>query len=136
MHVIVGIDEPVAESLVYGARGQQAAASPVAHLHGAREEGDAAESAEVGLRVFTEEEPDAVIVDLMMEEVDAGVRFARELQIRRSEVPIFMLSSVGDNFNLTTDYSTLGLAGIFQKPMTKDTLLNVLRETLAATPSA
>lgn len=95
-----------------------------------------AESAEVGLRVFTEEEPDAVIVDLMMEEVDAGVRFARELQIRRSEVPIFMLSSVGDNFNLTTDYSTLGLAGIFQKPMTKDTLLNVLRETLAATPSA
>ena len=72
-----------------------------------------------------------VIVDLMMEEVDAGVRFTRELQIRRSEVPIFMLSSVGDNFNLTADYSALGLAGIFQKPITKDTLLSVLEATLS-----
>lgn len=94
-----------------------------------------AESAEVGLQVFMEESPDAVIVDLMMEEVDAGVRFARELQIRRSDVPIFVLSSVGDNFNLTTDYSALGLAGIFQKPITKDTLLSVLNATLEQAPT-
>jgi DNA-binding response OmpR family regulator len=94
-----------------------------------------AESAEVGLRAFKESEPDAVIVDLMMEEVDAGVRFARELQILRSEVPIFMLSSVGDNFNLTADYSTLGLAGIFQKPISRETLLTVLNTTLGAPAS-
>jgi DNA-binding response OmpR family regulator len=91
-----------------------------------------ADSAENGLRVFKEAHPDAVIVDLMMEEVDAGVSFTRELQILRSEVPIFMLSSVGDNFNMTADYSSLGLAGIFQKPISRDTLLAVLNATLAA----
>jgi two-component system alkaline phosphatase synthesis response regulator PhoP len=95
-----------------------------------------AESAETGLQVFMQEELDAVIVDLMMEEVDAGVRFARELQIRRSDIPIFMLSSVGDDFNLTADYSSLGLAGVFQKPITKDVLLSVLGSTLAAAPTA
>lgn len=94
-----------------------------------------ADSAENGLRVFKESHPDAVIVDLMMEEVDAGVRFARELQILRSEVPIFMLSSVGDNFNLTADYSTLGLAGVFQKPIARETLLTVLNSTLASPPA-
>ena len=94
-----------------------------------------AESAEDGLRVFMDEAPDAVIVDLMMEEVDAGVRFTRELQIRRSEIPVFMLSSVGDNFTLTADYSSLGLAGIFQKPITKDTLLSVLSATLESAPA-
>ncbi len=90
-----------------------------------------AASAEDGLKVYKTTQPDLVIVDLMMEEVDAGVRFTRELQIRRSEIPIFMLSSVGDNFNLTADYSALGLAGIFQKPITKDTLLSVLEATLS-----
>jgi DNA-binding response OmpR family regulator len=94
-----------------------------------------AESAETGLRVFKEQGPDAVIVDLMMEEVDAGVRFARELQILRSDVPIFVLSSVGDNFNLTTDYSDLGLAGILQKPISRETLLAVLEGSLSAAPS-
>lgn len=94
-----------------------------------------AESAETGLQVFKEEDPDAVIVDLMMEEVDAGVHFARELQILRSDIPIFVLSSVGDNFNLTTDYSALGLAGIFQKPISKQTLLSVLDATLSPAPS-
>ncbi len=91
-----------------------------------------AASAEEGLRLYRESDPDAVIVDLMMEEVDAGTNFARELRLLRSETPIFMLSSVGDNFNLTADYSALGLAGVFQKPIAKETLLSVLRTSLAA----
>jgi len=95
-----------------------------------------AESAETGLRAFKESAPDAVIVDLMMEEVDAGVRFTRDLQILHSEIPIFMLSSVGDNFNMTADYSSLGLAGIFQKPISKETLLAVLEATLATAPTS
>jgi DNA-binding response OmpR family regulator len=89
-----------------------------------------AASAEDGLQIFKTSEPAAVIVDLMMEEVDAGMNFARELRIQRSEIPIFMLSSVGDDFNLTADYSELGLAGIFQKPVSPETLATVLRSAL------
>ncbi len=87
-------------------------------------------SAEEGLRVFKEVAPDLIIVDLMMEEVDAGTGFAKELQILQNRAPVFMLSSVGDNLNMTTDYTSLGLAGVFQKPLAKETLLSVLKAKL------
>jgi DNA-binding response OmpR family regulator len=89
-----------------------------------------AASAEEGLKVFKEVDPDLIIVDLMMEEVDAGTGFARELQILQNRAPVFMLSSIGDNLNITTDYNSLGLAGVFQKPLAKETLLSVLRAKL------
>ena len=90
-----------------------------------------ASSAEEGLKVYKEVDPDLIIVDLMMEEVDAGTGFARELQILQNRAPVFILSSVGDNLNMTTDYSSLGLAGVFQKPLSKETLLAVLKAKLS-----
>lgn len=91
-----------------------------------------ADSAEAGLRLYRELHPDLVIVDLMMEEVDSGVGFARELQILRNEAPVYMLSSVGDSLNVTTDYADLGLSGVFQKPLSKDQLLAVLGARMAS----
>jgi DNA-binding response OmpR family regulator len=91
----------------------------------------AAESAEAGLRAYRESAPDAVIVDLMMEEVDSGTGFVRELRALGNRAPVFMLSSVGDNLNLVTDYTPLGLAGVFQKPLARQHLLSVLEAALA-----
>jgi DNA-binding response OmpR family regulator len=91
-----------------------------------------AASAEEGLRVYKEVDPDLVIVDLMMEEVDAGTGFVKEIRLLGNSAPVYLLSSVGDNLNMTTDYTSLGLAGVFQKPLTKDHLLTVLRARLAA----
>jgi len=90
-----------------------------------------ASSAEEGLRVYDRVNPDIVIVDLMMEEVDSGTEFAKAMLLRKNVVPTFLLSSVGDNLNLTADYSSLGFAGIFQKPLAKEHLLSVLRAKLA-----
>jgi DNA-binding response OmpR family regulator len=89
-----------------------------------------ARSAQEGLKVFKEAEPDLVIVDLMMEEIDAGTRFVTDLRAIGGDVPIFMLSSVGDNLQLSTDYTALGLAGVFQKPLSANTLLAVLKSKL------
>jgi len=89
-----------------------------------------APSAEEGLRVYKEQDPDLVIVDLMMEEVDAGTEFARDLKVLGNTAPIYMLSSVGDSLNTSTDYSALGLAGVFQKPIENDKLLSVLAAKL------
>ena len=89
-----------------------------------------AASAEEGLREFKQIDPDLIIVDLMMEEVDAGTGFAKELRVLKNRARVFMLSSVSDNPNLTTDTTTLGLAGVFQKPLSKETLLSVLRAKL------
>lgn len=93
-----------------------------------------AESAEEGLRRYREATPDAVIVDLMMEEVDSGTGFVRELRALGNEAPVFMLSSVGDDLNLATDCAPLGLSGVFQKPLAAAQLLAVLGATLAPAP--
>jgi DNA-binding response OmpR family regulator len=89
-----------------------------------------AHSAEEGFKTFKQSRPDLLIVDLMMEEVDAGTSFVRQLQVLGNTAPIYMLSSVGDNLNSNIDYSSLGLNGVFQKPLNPDVLLSILRAKL------
>jgi DNA-binding response OmpR family regulator len=90
----------------------------------------AASSAEEGLRAWDAEKPDLVIVDLMMEEVDAGTSLITDLRARGCDVPIYMLSSVGDDLATSVDYSGLGLAGVFQKPIDGRSLVTILRAQL------
>jgi DNA-binding response OmpR family regulator len=87
-------------------------------------------SAEVALRKFKEKRPDLIIIDLMMEEVDSGISLVKELRLLNNTAPIYMLSSAGDQLNLATDYSELGLEGIFQKPIQPKLLLKTLKEKL------
>jgi DNA-binding response OmpR family regulator len=89
-----------------------------------------AETAEDGLREYKERKPDLIIVDLMMEEVDSGTGFVRDLQALGNQAPVYMLSSIGDSLHATTDYVELGLSGIFQKPINSETLLTTLRMKL------
>ncbi|HOX08698.1 MAG TPA: response regulator [Planctomycetota bacterium] len=89
-----------------------------------------ASSAEEGLKAYDRVKPDLMIVDLMMEEVDSGTGLVRELKARGNKVPVFMLSSVGDSLNQTTDYSDLGLAGVFQKPFDARMLLSTVAAKL------
>jgi DNA-binding response OmpR family regulator len=86
-----------------------------------------AATAEEGVHVYERESPDLVLVDLMMEEIDAGTNLITRLRALGCDVPIYMLSSVGDDFTLTTNVRELGLAGVFQKPIDPETLLAVLK---------
>jgi DNA-binding response OmpR family regulator len=89
-----------------------------------------APSAEEGLRAYKEKQPDLIIVDLMMEEVDAGTNFVRELRALGNKAPILMLSSTGDNLAMAVDTSELGLAGVLQKPVGKDRLISLIKAKL------
>lgn len=89
-----------------------------------------AASGEEGIELFKKRRPDLVIVDLMMEEVDSGTSFVKELRLLGNTAPIFMLSSVGENLSLAADPLALGLAGVFQKPIDRATLLGVLKARL------
>lgn len=89
-----------------------------------------AHTAEEGLKAYRQSAPDLLIVDLMMEEVDAGTSLVKELRALGNIAPVYMLSSVGDNLNAAADYSALGLSGVFQKPLNPDTLLAILRAKL------
>lgn len=82
---------------------------------------------EEGLRAFREARPDLIIVDLMMEEVDAGTRLARWLKAEGNTAPVYMLSSIGDQMNLTASQEDLGLEGVFQKPLDPGVLLGTLK---------
>lgn len=89
-----------------------------------------ADSAETGLKKYKETKPDLLIVDLMMEEIDSGTHFVKELRLLGNTAPVYLLSSAGDQLFMATDYSDLGLAGVFQKPIQPDILLSTLREKL------
>lgn len=87
-------------------------------------------TAESGLKRYKECDPDLLIVDLMMEEVDAGTNFVRELKLLNNDKPVYMLSSVGDQLNAMTSYADLGLSGVFQKPIEPEKLLKTLKKKL------
>ncbi len=118
-HVILCIDDDpdILEYLdtVLGAAGYVVAQAP---------------SAEDGLKAYKEVNPDLLIVDLMMEEIDAGTTFVKELKVMGNTAPIFMLSSMGDNLNEVADYSALGLSGVFQKPVDSKQMLATIAAKL------
>jgi DNA-binding response OmpR family regulator len=87
-------------------------------------------SSEEGLKVYQAVQPDLIIVDLMMEEVDAGRNFVKELKIINNQAPVYLLSSVGDALTDNIDYAELGLTGVFQKPIDFDVLLTTLKTKL------
>lgn len=87
-------------------------------------------SAEEGLKVYKETNSDFIIVDLMMESVDAGKNLVKELKLLGNKAPIYMLSSVGDSLVSNIDFSELGLMGVFQKPIDSNTLLSTLKVKL------
>ena len=91
---------------------------------------ETATSAEEGLLKYKRSRPDMILVDLMMEEVDAGTSFVKEVKALGHTPPIFMLSSVGDGLTLSVDYSQLGLAGVLQKPVNPRTLISALKARL------
>jgi DNA-binding response OmpR family regulator len=89
-----------------------------------------APTSEEGLRMFKAHRPDLILVDLMMEEIDAGTSLLRELQAEGNTAPVYMVSSVGDTMTSTTDTADLGFSGVFQKPVDTDRLLDVLKSRL------
>jgi len=89
-----------------------------------------AATAEEGLKTFKETNPDFVLVDLMMESVDAGRNLVKEMKLAGNSAPVYMLSSVGDELADNVDTNELGLQGVFQKPVDSNMLLATLKAKL------
>jgi len=89
-----------------------------------------AKNAEEGLKLYKKTNPDLILVDLMMEEVDSGANFAKEMKVMGNKSPVYLLSAAGDGMTDSADYSQLGFAGVFQKPIKNERLLNVIKARL------
>jgi len=85
---------------------------------------------EEGLKVAQKVNPDAVIVDLMMETVDAGSKVSAKLKESGFKGPIYLLSAAGDTVRYNIDAKELGLDGIFQKPINHEILISTLKTKL------
>jgi hydrogenase maturation protease len=91
--------------------------------------GEAADGEE-GTKIAERIKPDAIIVDLMMETIDAGSKLSTYFKEKGFDGPIFLLSSAGDTVRYNIDARELGLAGIFQKPIDHKVLINTLKKQL------
>ena len=87
-------------------------------------------TADEGLKTADRIRPDAIIVDLMMESVDAGSRLSQTLMEQGFKGPIYLLSSAGDSVRYNLDPREMGLAGIFQKPVDHAALVTTLKRKL------
>ena len=56
--------------------------------------------------------------------------FVKNIRAAGGTMPIFLLSSTGDDLTTMIDYSSLGLSGVFQKPIAREKLLTVLKAKL------
>jgi DNA-binding response OmpR family regulator len=67
-----------------------------------------------------------------MEQVDTGTTLVKKLKDLGATMPIYLLSTVGDELAEMVDASSLGLSGVFQKPLEPRFLLRTIEAKLKA----
>lgn len=80
-----------------------------------------------GMEAARAEKPDLILLDIIMEDVDAGFTVAEALG---REFPIFLLSSIADSSAKVFDVHELPIKGVLQKPIKADVLLEKINKTL------
>jgi two-component system, OmpR family, alkaline phosphatase synthesis response regulator PhoP len=95
-----------------------------------------AENSEEALKLLNNENPDIMILDLMMEHFDSGFRLSHQIRTdtRFKDVPIVMLSGVASATGRRFDQEGEGLKkwskldAFLDKPITAKQLLKVIEE--------
>ena len=86
-----------------------------------------------GMKAIDDENPDLIILDVMMEQADDGIAMAQELRRQGCEIPILMLTSVGKvtGFTYDEDREMVPVNAFFEKPIQPDLLVQKVNELLA-----
>lgn len=95
------------------------------------EVGGAANYAE-GMQQVEDYGPDLIILDVMMEEPDDGLRFARELRRKGHTLPVLMLTSVNAAMGLSIgkDDEVVPVDEFQEKPVDPVTLVDKVKRLL------
>jgi len=75
-------------------------------------------------------QPDVILCDMMMEDVDSGNIVASYLKTTKTDIPIFLLSSIGDVTTTVTDIVKKGFAGAIQKPVNPPHIISLIHRRL------
>jgi len=91
-----------------------------------------AASAAEGKRAVLSENPDLVVLDIMMEAADSGFEMAAWLATLQPPRPVIMLSSIADAADQVFDTSTLPVSALVNKPITTKELLREVEALLTS----
>jgi two-component system, OmpR family, response regulator len=85
-----------------------------------------------GMKKLDEVKPDLLILDVMMEEPDDGLRMAREIRKNGNELPIIMLTSVNAamGLNIDKDGEIVPVDEFQPKPVEPQTLVAKVKKLL------
>ena len=83
-----------------------------------------------GLSLIAAENPDLVILDIMMEEVDSGFQVAAKLAQSNPDLPIIMLSSIAGASSKVFDTSQLPINQLLDKPIQPDKLVEKVKHLI------
>ncbi len=89
-----------------------------------------ANSGAKGLEIAKNEELSLVLCDMMMEKVDEGVKVAQEIVKMKPDLPVYLLSSIGDATAGNIEISKLGFKGVFQKPVSPEYLIKMVKKII------
>ena len=85
-----------------------------------------AEDGATGLELIRKRNPDFILLDVMMEEVDTGVKIADEIG-KLSNAPVVILSSFANAAKQIFDTSAVPVKEYLQKPLKSDQLLALIK---------
>lgn len=83
-----------------------------------------------GVEKFKSEKPDLVLCDMMMERVDAGSKVAEAIRLENKDVPLYLLSSIGNATATNTEINNIGFSGSLQKPVDPKVLISEVKKAL------
>ncbi|HQO09694.1 MAG TPA: redox-sensing transcriptional repressor Rex [Clostridiales bacterium] len=76
-----------------------------------------------GFSMISKFKPDLIILDIMMEDPDAGFLFLNELKEKNINIPVILQSSIAKATSNVLDVSQLNIKIILQKPVDPDDLI-------------
>ncbi len=81
-----------------------------------------------GMEKLKNENPDVVILDVMMESPDSGFEFLNTMKAEGIDTPVILCSSIAKASQMNFDLNELGAKVVMQKPVDLDKLVeNVKR---------
>lgn len=87
-----------------------------------------AENGEDGLRIFNEQNPDLVMLDIWLPGMD-GIEVLRIMRDRRNDIPIVMISGHG-TIEIAVKATKIGAYDFLEKPLSLDRVLTTLKRAI------
>jgi redox-sensing transcriptional repressor len=91
-----------------------------------------AQNGEDGMKMVTKEQPDLIVLDIMMEKPDSGFIFLNELREKGLSIPVILCSSIAKATANILDVNQLNIKTILQKPVDLEELVNKIKKYLEA----